>query len=200
LLSAARDGESMRVDDLAGHAFAGPHMTRHTAIRRPGGGDGEMLRPTAVAANAEVCLPHGAEAEAMLIEMARRAQAATQRARGGVTGELSSAGRGYAKAFPAERGPSRAVAVQHALNAGGEVLALQSLLELRLVAAAARRIPDGPREVGMVSCGVTLPAAEPHGRMNAGCIRLSHALRVARGAPLHVDDRARVGARSTALR
>lgn len=190
----------MRVDGLPGHAFAGPDVACEAAIRRFGIGGREMLLPIRVAADAEVHPSHGAEAETMLIEMARRAQAATELARGRVADEPPAVGRRHDESVPAESGPRRAVAVERVWTARGEVPAGERLLELRLVAAPARRVPYRLREVGMVAPRVTLPAPDPHGRVPTCRVLFARSLRVAGRATLHVHGRSRVSPGSASLR
>ena len=74
---------------------------------RPGVGIGEVRLPTRVAADAEVGALHGAEAEAMLVVVARRAQAAAELARGDVADE-ALAPSAVAAVKPSRRSAARA--------------------------------------------------------------------------------------------
>jgi hypothetical protein len=80
----------MRVDDLACHGLADPNVTGEAAILPAGIRVGEMLFETPVAADAEVCLLDWAETEAVVIVVARCAQATAQFPRRRVADEPSA--------------------------------------------------------------------------------------------------------------
>jgi hypothetical protein len=64
----------MRVDDLPADGLAHANVTLHAAIRQAGRWDGEVPCAPRVAPGAEIRRLHGAQAEAMLIVVTRRAQ------------------------------------------------------------------------------------------------------------------------------
>src|SRR5438876_189527 len=136
-----RSGESMRVDDLPAGGLADANVTLHAAIRQAGRRDEEVSFAPRVASGAKVRLLHRAEAEAMLVVVARRAQTTAELARGRVAHEAPALRRGDGEALPAKR-LSRGL-VQRLLNASGEMLAGQCLLVLRLMAATALAVLDG---------------------------------------------------------
>jgi hypothetical protein len=69
------------------------------------------------------------------------------------------------KPSPAQRLPRVPIVVQREQITRGEMLADQSLLVLRLVAAAALAVPDRLREVRMAAWRVALPTADALGRV-----------------------------------
>src|SRR5262245_1665804 len=137
-----RSGESMRVDDLAAHGLAHAHVALHAAIRRTGSGNGEMGFAPRVAPGTEVRLLHGAEADAMLVVVTRCAQTTAQLTRGRITHEAPPGRSGNDESLQPKRFARGPIIVQHAQITRGEMLADQSLLVLRLVAAAALAGPD----------------------------------------------------------
>ena len=118
---------------------------------------GEMLLPIGVAPDAEVCPLDGAETEAVIVVVTRRAQTTAHVPGGRVTDETPGRRRGGGESILPERRPCRAVAVKGALESAGEVLAGQRLLVLGLVAGRARGVLDRLRELGMTSWRVALP-------------------------------------------
>ena len=188
----------MGVDDLARDALTDAHVARDTAICGRGRGDGEMVRLIGMASDAERFLLHDTEAESMLIEVTRGAQAATQLARHRVPDELPCAGGARGEAASAQHVARGTVAVERVLNAGREVFARHRLLKLRLVAAGTCCVPNGRREVGMGASRVTLPAPDAQGRMQALGVPLANPRVVAALAALDVDrgTRDRLGSRT----
>src|SRR5262245_42147629 len=125
--SPLRAGEEVRVDGLAALGRTRPDMAPRAAVGRARWGAGDVALEARVALHAEVGLLHGAEAEAVLVVVAGRAQAATQVARGRVTHEATPLVRGRDEPRRAE-GDSRAPVVESARLAIGEVQAGDGLL------------------------------------------------------------------------
>src|SRR6266850_3458309 len=193
-----RPGEPMRVDDLPAGGLAHPNVALHAAIRRAGGG--EVLLASRVTRGAEIGPLHGAEAEAVLVVVTRRAQTTAELARRRVTHEAPALAGGDGEALPAERPSGGPVVIESAPLATGEVLAGQRLLVLRLVAAAALAVPDGLGEVRMAAGRVALPAADALRGVKALGIVGRHRGRMTGLAPLDVrggpgDGRHRIGSR-----
>jgi len=168
----------MRVDDLPAHGLAHANMAPYAAIRRAGRGDGKVSVTPRMAARAEVGSLHGAEAEAMVVVVARRTETTAELARGRVTHEPSRLRRGDNEARPPEFRPRCSIAVQRVLLPRSEMRAGQGFLVLGLVTASTRAVPDGLHEVWMVTGRVTLPTADSLGRV--------HALGVVRADPYRV--------------
>src|SRR5262245_53008462 len=165
----------MRVDDLTCHGRANPDVACGAPVLRVGPYVGEVLLAVSVAADAEVFPLHGGEAEAVVVVVARRAQATAQRPGNRITDEPSRhrdvrhagtlrIGR-FGESLSAERRPQSPLAVQRALSSAGEVLAGQGLLVLGLVTAPALAVPDRLREVGMAPRRVALPTTNALGRV-----------------------------------
>src|SRR5262249_47218336 len=195
-----RAGESMRVDDLAAHCLAHAHVALQASIPQAGSRDGEVLFASRVAPSTEVRLLHGAETDAMLVVVTRRAQATPQLARGRVTHEAPPARGGNGEALLPKRFPRGPIIVQRTQITCGEMLADQRLLVLRLVAAAAFAVPDRLREVRMASWRVALPTADALGRVETLGIMRTHRRCVAVLASFDVhggpgDGPGRIGAR-----
>src|SRR5262245_20867932 len=153
----------MRVHDLARHGLANVQMAGETAILRLGRSVGEVLLAIHVAAHAEVRALDGAETEAVLVVVTRRAQTPTQLSRPRVTDEPAPPLRGSGESIGTERHPRDSIGGQRTLKAPGEVLADERLLVLGLMAAAALAVRHRLREVGMALGRVTLPAVDTLG-------------------------------------
>lgn len=178
----------MRVDDLTALGLAHACVALHAAIRRAGRWAGEVVYAPRVAAGAEVRPLHDAEAKAMFVVVTGRAQTAAEIARGRVAHEAPPACRGGGEALQPERLPSGEIVVQHTQITRGEMLAGQSLLILRLMAAAALAVPDRLSEVRMVAWGVALPTADALGGVKTLGVVRAHRRRVAGLAPLDVGS------------
>jgi len=191
----------MGVDDLASGRVANAHVALHAAVRQPGGWTRKVFFPSHMAPGAEVRSLHGAEAEAVLVVVARGAQSATELARGRVAHEPpSSPSRGRGEGVRAKRLPRGPIGVERSKLPRGEVLARQSLLILRLVAASALAVLDGLREVRVPIWRVALSASDALCRMETLRIPRAHRRRVAILALLDVqggpgDGCCRIGSR-----
>jgi len=155
----------MGVDDLAGQRFPDPNVAREASILPVGSRVDEMLVETPVAADAEVSLLHWAETEAMVVVVARCAQATAHVPGRRITDKTSGLGGRGGESVLAQRRPRGPVAVQGALESAREVLAGQRLLELGLVAAPTLAVAHRFREVGMATWRVALPTTDAPGRV-----------------------------------
>ena len=162
----------MRVDDLSGDGRPHSNVARDASVLPVGRRAGEMLLAISVAVDAERGLLDRAETEAMVVVVARRAQAATHRPGGRITDERPPRPRGRGEPIAAERHSRGPVTVERALEAAREVLAGQRLLKLGLVAARALAVPDRLPELGMAPGRVALPTTNAPGFMTTpGVVR-----------------------------
>jgi hypothetical protein len=185
----------MRVDDLARDGLANPNMAGDAAILRFGRRAGEMLLAICVTAEAEVCPLNGAEIEAVLVVVTRRAQTTAQRPRRRIANETSRRLGWGGESVVAKRRPCRAIVVQRALKSGGEVFAGQGLLVLGLMAAAALAIVHRLGEIGVAVGYVALPATDARRRVTTLEIARADRPRVTGDAVFDIRGRTRYGCR-----
>jgi hypothetical protein len=178
----------MRVDDLARHGRPSPNMACEASILPVGSRIGEVLLTIPVTADAEVGSLDGTETEAMIVVVARRAQATAAQAGGRIPDKPSPRRRRGGESVSAERRPRSPVAVQRALKPTGEVLAGKRLLVLGLVAAPTLAVADRFREVGMPPRRVALPTTNAPGRVTTVGVVRGGWRRVARHTGLDVGD------------
>src|SRR5262245_60078071 len=164
----------MRVDDLSALRRARAHVAACATVDVARALTVEVLLVAYMTGVAELRTLDRFEAEAVLVVMTREAQAPAQRTRGRVTDEALASRGGRNESLVAEGDPRRLIAVERAQLTVREVRALERLLVGGLMAAPARAVLHGLREVRMASRRVALPAADAHGRVTALRIRLAH--------------------------
>src|SRR4030095_5253334 len=125
----------MRVDVLALDRLPRSHVALHAAVARYR--DGEVGVPIRMTARAEIDPLHGATPQAMLVVVTRRAQATSQRARGGITHEDTAGGRGRRECVTAQLHSGHPVVIEGPLLAAGEMPAGDGLLVLGQMTAPA---------------------------------------------------------------
>jgi len=86
----SRFRDQVSVEDLATFRRADPDVALHTRVRQVGGWSLGAKLGRRVAPDAELRLPHGAQAKTMLVVVTRGTETTTERARGRITDEAAA--------------------------------------------------------------------------------------------------------------